>query len=90
MVGRPYHRSGSGWEALPEVREWSVGNPGGPGVVGRPSRSSRRPIRRFRSGREAIPDVLEWSKGPPEGPGVVEMPTRRSGSGRETLTEVRE
>ena len=39
MVGRLSRRSGSGWETLPEVSEWS-------GVVMRPSR-------RFGHGREA-------------------------------------
>ena len=52
--------SGSGQEALPNVREWSGVSPrwlGGPSgcllVVGRPSRLSI-------SGCEALPDVLEW------------------------------
>ena len=46
--------SGSGGEALPDIREWS-GNPDGcPGVVGRPTCV-------FGSGREALPDVREWS-----------------------------
>ena len=54
--------SGSGREALPEVREWSMGTPGCPGVVGGPlgcpgvvggaSRMSE-------SGREALGDVLD-------------------------------
>ena len=42
--------SGSCWEALQDVREWSEGPPGFPGVVGRPSRMSG-------SGREILPDV---------------------------------
>ena len=50
--------SGSGSEALPNVREWSRGPPGCPGVIQRPSRMSD-------SGREDIPVVREWSGGPP-------------------------
>ena len=34
--------SGSYWEALPDVREWSEDPPGCPGVVGRPSQMSGR------------------------------------------------
>ena len=55
--------SGSGWEALPDVRDGRIAlpddrersrrRPGGPSVVEMPSRMSR-------SGREAIPDVWEW------------------------------
>ena len=44
--------SGNGREALPDVREWSGGPRGCPGVVGRPSWKSG-------SGREAIGDVQE-------------------------------
>ena len=76
MVERPSRRSMSGREALPEVREWSGGLPGGPGVVGWLFRGSD-------SGGEALPEVREWSGGFPRGPGVV-------GSGRETHPEVRE
>ena len=50
--------SGSGLEALPNVRELSEGPPGCPVVVGRLSRMSV-------SGREALPDVRKWSGGPP-------------------------
>ena len=46
--------SAIGWEALPDVREWSGGTPDSSGVVGRPSLMSV-------SGREVLPDVLEWS-----------------------------
>ena len=52
--------SGSGREALPnvreacsDVREWSGNPPGFLGVVGSPSRMSGRPIRMFASSREA-------------------------------------
>ena len=72
MIGidrRPSRMSKSGWEALPDVREWLGGPPGCPGVVGRPSRlsgSGERPS--WMSGscweallkvREALPDVHE-------------------------------
>ena len=62
---------GSGWEALPDVREWSDGPNGCPGVVARPSLRSgscreaipdvRRPFRMSGCGRMALPDVREWS-----------------------------
>ena len=34
---RPYGMSGSGQEALPDVREWSVGHPGCSEVIARHS-----------------------------------------------------
>ena len=46
--------SGSSWESLPEVRQWSGGPPESPAMVGRPSQRSG-------SGREAHPDVRRWS-----------------------------
>ena len=58
VVGRPSRMSGSGREALPDVREWSGGPPGCLGVVGRTSRMSG-------SSREVLPDVREWLGGPP-------------------------
>ena len=58
--------SGSGREALPDVREWSGGPPGCPGVVGRPTRmsgSGREAISNgweaLMDGREALPDVSD-------------------------------
>ena len=42
------------------------------------------------SGHEALPDVREWSGVPPGCPGVVVRPSRLFGSGRATLTDVRE
>ena len=60
-------------EVIPDVREWSGGPRGCPGVYG-----------------EAIPDVREWLRGPPGCPGVVGKPSRMTGSGRETLPNVRE
>ena len=47
--------SGSGQEAIPNVREWSEGPPGYSGVVQRPSRISG-------SGRKAIPNVRRPSR----------------------------
>ena len=70
--------SGSGWEALPDVREWLGGPHRCPGVVGRPSQV-------FKSGWEALPDVREWLKGYPECPGVVRRPSRMSESGRRSF-----
>ena len=81
--------SRSGLESLSDVREWSGGPPGCPGVVGRPFRMVGRPARMSTSGREAIlngrvdlPDVQEWSGGhsewsggPPGCPGVVGRPS---------------
>ena len=65
VVRMPCQMSGSGRVALPNVREWSGGLPGCPGVVGRPSRMSEsglvRPSQMFGSGRKALPDVREWS-----------------------------
>ena len=83
--------SGSGREAIPDVRKWSGGHAGCPGVVGRPSRCPRvvgRPFRMFGSCREALSDVREWSGGPLGCPGVVRRPSRMSGSGREELPDV--
>ena len=63
-------------EALPVDQEWSGGFSGGPGVVEKPSRSTR-------SSREAPSKGQEWSRGLPVGPGVVERPTQRDGGGWE-------
>ena len=57
---------GSGRETLSEVREWSGGPPGCPGVVWRPSRM-------YASGREALTHVRECSGGNPGCPGFVEI-----------------
>ena len=83
MVGRPFHRSGSGRYVILEVREWSGGPPEGPGVVG-------KPFRRFVSGRYVIPAVWEWSGGPPKVLGLVGRPSRSSGSCCDALLEVRD
>ena len=53
--------SGSGRDSLPDVREWSGGLSGCPGVVGRPTRMFERPSRVSESSREALRDVWEWS-----------------------------
>ena len=52
VVGRHSQMSGSGWESLPDVQEWSKCYPKCMEVVGRPSRMSG-------SCREALPDVRE-------------------------------
>ena len=83
--------SGSGWETLPDVREWSGRPPGCPGVLGRPCRmygSGGSPSRMTGSGWEALPHVREWSVGPPECWGVVGRPSQMSGSGQVALTGV--
>ena len=58
----------SGWEALSDVREWSGGPHGYPGVV-------RRPCRLSGSGQEALLDVRELSGGPAECPRVGRRPS---------------
>ena len=52
--------SGSGRESLEDVREWSGGLPGCPGVVHRPQGCPgvvRRRSRMSVTGRETLPDV---------------------------------
>ena len=88
MVVRLSWRSSSGRETLREVLELSGGPPEGPGVVERPSRSSKSPTLKFGSGRESLLEVREWSRGPPVVLGVVGRLTQRSWSGREALLEV--
>ena len=75
--------SESGWEALPDVREWSRDPPGCPGVVKRPSRMSG-------SGRESLTGVRQLLGVSPGYPGVVGRPSYMSGSCRETLMNVKE
>ena len=72
----------SGREALPNVREWSGGAPGSPGMVERTSwmfgwsgRSSGSP------GEVRVPQEFA---------GVVGKPSRMSGSGWEALLDVRQ
>ena len=81
----------SDWEALPDVRKWSVVPPVCPVVIGRSSRmsgSGERPSRMSGSCREVLPDVCEWSGGGHECPVVVGRFSRMSGSGREALPYV--
>ena len=73
--------SGSGREALPDVRKLSRGAPGCLGVVESPSRMSG-------SCRLTLPDVREWSRGPPGCPEVVGRPSRMSRSGQEAFLDV--
>ena len=47
----------SGWEALPDDREWSGGFPGCPAVVVRPSRMSLSGWESLPNVREPLPDV---------------------------------
>ena len=83
------------WEALPDVRkalsdvrEWSGGHLGCPGVFGRPSQIFVRPFQMSGSCREALTDIQEWSGGPSGCPGVFWRSSRMSRSGRETLPDV--
>ena len=64
VVSRYSRRSGTGREAIPEVRYGSKGPPEGPGVVQIFSQRSERC-------REALPEVWEVSGGPTRGPGWV-------------------
>ena len=59
---------GSCREAIPNVREWTGGPLGCPGVVGIPSLI-------FGSGREALPDIREFPGVPPGCPDVVGRPS---------------
>ena len=69
-------------EALPDVRVWSGVPSGCPEVVGG--------LPEVREWSSVLPNVREWSGGPPKSPGVFGCPSRMSGSGRETLSDVRE
>ena len=81
--------SGCVREALPDVQVWSEdprGCPGGPTgctrVVGMLSVICER-------GQDALGDFLEWSGVPSGCPVVVGSPSGMSGSGRESLPDVR-
>ena len=66
--------SGSGREALADVRVWLRDPPGCPGVVGKPSRISGSCLENLPDGREwweAITNIREWSGGPTRYPVVV-------------------
>ena len=75
--------SGSGGEAFRNVREWSRGPLGCPGVLERSSKRSE-------CSRGFLPDVREWWEDPPGCPVVVKSTLRMSGSGQEVLPDVRE
>ena len=71
--------SGSGLDALPDVREWSGSPPKCLKVVGRPSQmswSGREAFPMSGNGQEALPVVREWSGSPPKCPGVLGGPPR--------------
>ena len=51
--------SGSDWESILDVREWSGGPPECPGVGGKPSRMFGRPFWMSGSGRVALLDVWQ-------------------------------
>ena len=59
MVGWPFRMSGSGREALPDVREWSVGPPGCLRVVWRPTWMSNNFREALPEVREALPEVRQ-------------------------------
>ena len=89
--------SGSDWEALPDVREWSGGPPVCQGMVVRPYRMSGSGPDTLPDFRKDLPDVRknltdlrEWSGGSPRSLGVIGSPSLMSGSGRESLPDVQE
>ena len=85
--------SGGGWEALPDVREWSGAPTGFLDVIkmhSQMSGSGRKTPRMYGSGLEALLDVREWLRCPPGCPGVVGRPSQMFGSGREILPDVPE
>ena len=65
-----------GWDALPDVREWSEVPPGCSGVVWRSSRMSGSGWGALPEVQETLSDVQGWSGGPPGCLEVVEMPFR--------------
>ena len=96
MVSKPIWRVARGFEAHPEVWEWSGSPPGVSGGVGRDNRLAgsgweAHPV--VREGlvgppvgpedRETHPDIWESSGCPPKGPEGVGKPTRRFGWGQE-------
>ena len=94
-VGRPSRMSGSGREALPNVRKWSRGLPGSPRLVEMPSWMSGSGREVVGSGPPRCPVVPERSGGPSGCLGVVGRPYRMSeshfrmtGSGQLALLDV--
>ena len=75
--------SGSGRENVSDVRDWSVGPPGCPGVVGRTYLMSE-------SGQETLLDVWECSEVLSGRPGVIGRTFRTSRSAQAALTCARE
>ena len=92
LVGMPFRMSGSGREALLNVREslkalsdvqlWSGVPTGFRGVVGRPTGKSG-------CERETLPDVRLWSGGLPGSPGMVGRSSQMYRSLRGSLPDVR-
>ena len=83
--------------AISEVRKWSGGPPGGPGVVGSPFQSSGSGRETLSEGPDVQLEVREWLGGPQGGAGMVGWPSqkvgtpsRKSGSGPVALPVVRE
>ena len=66
-VLRPFLRSGTCWEALPEVQDGLGDPPGGLGLAREPSRKSR-------TGREDLCEVRDGSGHLPGGLGQVGVP----------------
>ena len=92
MVWRQSRSLRSDRETLPEDRKWSGDPPGGPEVVGGPSKTSELVEGRSwkpGSGWETLSEVRTWSGDPPGGLEEVGRPFQKSGSGRDTLPEVR-
>ena len=80
--------SGSGREALLDVRDWLGGPPGCLGVVLIPSRMSGSCTDTLPDVRKDLPKVRERSGGPTGCPGVVGRPFQMFGSGLEALLDV--
>ena len=80
--------SGSGPEALPDVREWLRDPTGFALVVGRLFRMSRTDSETLPNVRDALSDVWQWSGDPPGSPRVARRPSRMSGSGRHSFPDV--
>ena len=78
--------SGSGREALLNVRWWSGVPPGCQGVVG----NTWRALTYVREWSGDPPDFLEWLGGPPRRSVVVGRPSLKYGCGRKALPDVRE
>ena len=77
MVGRPSHRSESGWKAVPEVWEWSAGLP-----EVREWWEALPEVREWSGVRSGSSGVV----GRPSR--RIRKPFRTTGSGREALPEV--